>query len=132
MRRAARENVEPYVADHVRISRELGKPLVLEEFGISRDGGSCDPDAGHAIRDEYYARVFELVAREVADGGVLAGVNFWAWSGEGRPRSPGSDWQPGDDYTGDPPHEPQGWYGVYDRDEATLEVIRRHAAHING
>jgi mannan endo-1,4-beta-mannosidase len=29
---------------------------------------------------------------------------------------------------GDPPHEPQGWYGVFDSDAAMLEVIRAHVA----
>jgi mannan endo-1,4-beta-mannosidase len=31
-------------------------------------------------------------------------------------------------YMGDPPHEPQGWYSVFDVDVSTHEVIRRHAA----
>jgi mannan endo-1,4-beta-mannosidase len=31
-------------------------------------------------------------------------------------------------YVGDPPHEPQGWYSVFDVDSSTHEVIRRHAA----
>jgi len=54
----------------------------------------------------------------------LSGVIFWAWSGEGRPRVAGGAWHQGDDFLGDPPHEPQGWYGVYDTDATTLEVIR--------
>ena len=40
----------------------------------------------------------------------------WAWGGEGRPRSPGGYWAAGDDVIGDPPHEPQGWYSVFDAD----------------
>jgi mannan endo-1,4-beta-mannosidase len=33
-------------------------------------------------------------------------------------------WLPGHDYLIDPPHEPQGWYSVYDEDTATIMVIR--------
>jgi mannan endo-1,4-beta-mannosidase len=29
---------------------------------------------------------------------------------------------------GDPPHEPQGWYGVFDSDTTTQAVIRAHAS----
>jgi mannan endo-1,4-beta-mannosidase len=32
---------------------------------------------------------------------------------------------------GDPPHEPQGWYSVFDVDESTKDVIRRHAAALH-
>jgi mannan endo-1,4-beta-mannosidase len=29
---------------------------------------------------------------------------------------------------GDPPHEPQGWYGNFDTDTAIIAQIREHAA----
>ena len=32
-------------------------------------------------------------------------------------------WEKGDDFTGDPPHEHQGWYSVYNVDESTLDII---------
>jgi mannan endo-1,4-beta-mannosidase len=32
------------------------------------------------------------------------------------------------DYVGDPPHEPQGWYSVFDNDASTLDIIRQNAA----
>jgi len=53
----------------------------------------------------------------------VAGMSFWAWSGEGRPRDAGGPWRAGDPLTGDPPHELQGWYGVYDTDAETKGVI---------
>jgi mannan endo-1,4-beta-mannosidase len=31
-------------------------------------------------------------------------------------------------YVGDPPHEPQGWYSVFDSDASTQALIRSHAA----
>jgi mannan endo-1,4-beta-mannosidase len=61
----------------------------------------------------------------------VAGVNFWAWAGEGRPHTPEGFWKPGHDFIGDPPHETQGWYSVYDRDSTTIEIIRKYAALMN-
>jgi mannan endo-1,4-beta-mannosidase len=29
---------------------------------------------------------------------------------------------------GDPPHEPQGWYSVFDVDASTCAIIHAHAA----
>lgn len=52
----------------------------------------------------------------------------WAWGGEGRPRSPGGYWAAGDDVIGDPPHEPQGWYSVFDADLSTLALLGRGSA----
>lgn len=124
----AMKKMEEYLQHHLQMAKKLGKPLVLEEFGIARDGGSYDPAAGTSWRDRYFDQVFEMVYRLAAEGAPVAGSNFWAWSGAGRPRQPGAVWQAGDDWTGDPPHEFQGWYSVYDRDDSTQAVIRQHAA----
>ena len=61
----------------------------------------------------------------------MAGSNFWAWGGFGRPREPHAVWKRGDEFIGDPPFEYQGWYSVFDRDETTLEVIRKYAGLMN-
>jgi mannan endo-1,4-beta-mannosidase len=29
---------------------------------------------------------------------------------------------------GDPPHEPQGWYGNFDSDKNMMDAIREHSA----
>ena len=50
-------------------------------------------------------------------------MNFWAWAGEGRPTQPGGIWKAGEPFIGDPPHERQGWYSVYDGDSATVKLI---------
>jgi mannan endo-1,4-beta-mannosidase len=120
-----------YVADHVRKSAQLGKPLVLEEFGIGRDQGSYDPASLTRVRDQYYREAFELVLTEASRGSPLQGVNFWAWGGEGRPKTPyGSEWRAGDPWTGDPPHELQGWYSVYSSDTSTHGVIAEYARRL--
>lgn len=117
-----------YLNDHAKMARQMNKPLVLEEFGIARDLADHDPKASVDYRDMYLAAMFEEVYRLAANGVGLAGCNFWAWGGEGRPSEPKAFWKPGDDLIGDPPHEHQGWYSVYDTDASTLEVISRFSA----
>ena len=56
------------------------------------------------------------------------GSNFWAWNGEARAAH--ADWRFGEGdrgYMGDPPHEPQGWYGLFDGDSSTLGIVGQHA-----
>jgi mannan endo-1,4-beta-mannosidase len=118
-----------YIGSHERKARSLGKPLVIEEFGIGRDGGSHDPKALVTVRDRYYEEVFSFV-ESLTRTGAMAGVNFWAWAGEGVPRMPGGYWGAGDPFTGDPPHEAQGWYGVDARDASTIEVISKYSRRI--
>jgi mannan endo-1,4-beta-mannosidase len=128
---AGRARVAAYIADHIRIARDLHKPLVIEEFGYPRDGGAkrYDPAAGTAWRDRYYNQIYDAVLADARAGGPLAGSNFWAWNGEGRAQHPDHLFQRGDlSYLGDPPHEPQGWYGVFDSDSSTLATIRAHSA----
>ena len=52
----------------------------------------------------------------------------WAWGGEGRPRKAGGYWRPGDDMIGDPPHEAQGWYSIFDSDVSTLKLLAELSA----
>jgi mannan endo-1,4-beta-mannosidase len=112
-----------YLNTHNTDSASLGKPLVMEEFGLARDGwvstGKYDPTTPVTNRNKYYQSLFSKVESLMAAGGAIAGDNFWAWSGEARPPSK---------WTGDPPHETAGWFSVYDADSTTLTVISTHAA----
>ena len=126
---SAKQKMLDYLERHAEESRKLGKPFVLEEFGIMKDGGDFNPDATTVHRDEYYAAVFEAVLQYMRQG-QASGVNFWAWGGEGRPKKPGTMWAKGDELTGDPPHEPQGWYSVYDIDKNTQAVIKEFSKKI--
>ena len=68
-----------------------------------------------------------FVFQEIYDhcyNGNASGVNFWAFAGKGRPKNIGKMWKSGDDFIGDPPHEEQGWYSVYDKDFSTIEIIK--------
>jgi mannan endo-1,4-beta-mannosidase len=117
-----------YIDQHVAIAGKLGKPLVFEEFGFPRDGGSYEPGTPTSFKDRFYQIIYDAVLESARNGGPVAGSNFWAWGGEGRAAHPDFKFQPADlSYVGDPPHEPQGWYSVFDGDTSTKAVIRAHA-----
>lgn len=121
-----------YLATHLKQAAPLNKPIVLEEFGISRDGNNHAAGTPVTVRDKYYAALFAAVADATQkENNALAGVNFWAWAGEGRPRVPEGLWHLGDNFIGDPPHESQGWYSVYDTDNSTKAIIKKYASIIN-
>jgi mannan endo-1,4-beta-mannosidase len=114
-----------YIDSHVSRTRTLDKPIVFEELGLGRDLGSFSPASPVTVRDRYYAEILDHLHAAARDGAV-AGANFWGYAGEGRPAPPGGQWwQPGDTFVADPPHEPQGWYSVYNSDSSTLAVVER-------
>jgi mannan endo-1,4-beta-mannosidase len=125
------KNTREYIANNVTIAQRLGKPLVIEEFGFPREGGSFDPAVGTANKDRFYRLIFEAVENSVRTGGVIQGSNFWAWGGEGRAAHADYAFVRGDtSYMGDPPHEPQGWYSVLAGDASTQALIRAHSAAV--
>ncbi len=118
-----------YIAAHLKMAEQLGKPAVLEEFGFVRDGGLYAPSVPTTYRDRFYRAVFGMVEDSVKKAGSFAGSNFWAWGGEGGALHPDFVMRPGDtSYVGDPPMEPQGRNSVFDSDTSTLAIIRDHAA----
>lgn len=117
------EKVNKYWDDHETAARILNKPIVLEEFGIARDGCSYNVNSTTFCRDNFFEYMFSKVQESQNRGGKVKGLNFWSYSGEGRPPRPGQFWKKGDPFIGDPPHELQGWYGVYDTDTTTLNII---------
>ena len=119
---------EKYINDHVSRTAKLGKPLLLEEFGFPRDGGSFDPDAPTTLRDQYFQEVYAL-CHSLMPSTPMAGIMPWAWAGDTRPPRPGEFWKPGDPFIGDPPHEQQGWYSVYTKD-TTLKIIKDFSASL--
>ncbi|HKE14536.1 MAG TPA: cellulase family glycosylhydrolase [Kofleriaceae bacterium] len=123
----ATDMARAYIASHVERTALLDKPIVFEEFGLARDQQSFDPDSTVAWRDRYYGEMLDDLV-DFAQEGQVAGTNSWAWAGEGRPVSPfGLWWVPGDPFIGDPPHEQQGWYSIYDTDASTMAVIAERA-----
>jgi mannan endo-1,4-beta-mannosidase len=115
-----------YLRDHERAALALGKPALLLETGFPRDGGAFDPAAPVSARDRYLELIFDITLDSLESGGALAGAFPWSWSGETLPLEPGAlAQQP--PFTGDPPHERQGWYSIYASDSTTA-LMARYAA----
>ena len=120
--------VSAYLKAHEDIARRLNKPLIFEEFGFPRDGERYDPSASTTFRERYYGMIYDAVESSIARNGPICGSNFWAWNGEARAEHADHRFVDGDrKYMGDPPHEPQGWYGNFDSDTTMLDLIRAHA-----
>src|SRR5450432_166986 len=117
-------NSTTYIDKHIAIARSLNKPLVIEEFGLPRDLQSFDPSSPATLRQQYYETMFSIVKKNIIHKGVIAGCNFWAFGGEGRPIKGQIFWKKGDGFLGDPPMEEQGINAVFDNDSATWNIIR--------
>ena len=129
---SAINKMKNYLNDHNAKAIKIGKPMVIEEFGLSREKNSYNPFSKTPQRDMYYREVFSSVLNLSQAKSPVAGVNFWAWAGEALPKQPyGSIWKDGDPFLGDPPHELQGWYSVYKDDLSTISVIGEFADKFN-
>lgn len=118
-----------YLDKHVRIAQSIDKPFVVEEFGYPRDNNFYNPGSATGARDSFYKFIFTNLVESCKANGPMAGCNFWGWGGSGRPAA--EVWKGGDDFLCDPPHEPQGWYSVFDCDASTVKVIEDAAASLN-
>ena len=119
---------EAYLQQHDLVALRLDKPWVIEEFGYPRDANFLRPGSDTQALNAFYDFVFSRVVLSCREQGALAGCNFWGWGGMGRPAA--EQWQPGHDYVCDPPHEPQGWYSVFDNDLTTLSLIKDKTAAV--
>lgn len=117
------DSTAKYIDLHLEVARRLKKPAVMEEFGFPRDNHLYTLDAPTSLRDAYYKAVFEKILKASKEKDVLAGCNFWAWGGFGRPQH--EFWQKGDDYVGDPAQEEQGLNAVFDTD-STISLIKKY------
>jgi len=115
-----------YIAKHEIVARSLGKPMVIEEFGLPRDLQAYDPAASASLREKYYELLFRLIRDNTLQKGGIAGCNFWAFGGEGRPIRGQVMWKQGDSYLGDPPMEEQGLNAVFDKDEAMWRMVQSY------
>lgn len=115
-----------YIDKHIAVARALQKPLVVEEFGIPRNGHSFDTAAPVTLRDHYFEQILQRWQQHKNGNDVLGGINFWAFSGTARPVKGQVFWKKGDDFSGDPPMEEQGLNGVFDCDSSTWKLITKY------
>jgi mannan endo-1,4-beta-mannosidase len=114
-----------HVRLHQDLSAQLGKPLVMEEFGIGRDRESTVPTSPTTMRDDYYRRMFHQLVTSVAAGQPLQAANFWVWSGE--PERPAVSRRVAKD---SPSPAPVDLNGVLTTDRSTRQVIREYNARL--
>ncbi len=121
------ENTGKYIDEHLIVAQKLKNPLVFEEFGLPRDGFVFAPGSPVTLRDQYYEYAFTQVLESAGKNGLMAGVNFWAFSGIGNPNPNRADhmWKLGDDYLGDPPQEAQGINSVFSNDP-TMKIVKKY------
>lgn len=115
-----------YIDEHIKVAQNLKKPLVLEEFGFPREKESLDKKASVENRDHYYEFVFEKMKTSIKAGLPFTALNFWGYGGLGKNNPENGKWNLGDDYTTDPPQEPQGLNSVFSTDKTTLDLIKKY------
>lgn len=104
-----------YLLKHAVLAKETGSQMLVEEFGLARDKEQMERETPVTHRNQFYQFVIDELKSLKKKGYPIAGLAFWAWGGEGIPNST---------LVGDPPHEKQGWYSIYDTDYSTLETIK--------
>lgn len=114
-------NTEDYINRHLDIAKRIAKPVVIEEFGMPRDAMQYGLGTPTTFRDSYYTYIFSRIAASKAEGGLLAGCNFWGWGGYAELEH--EQWLKGDSYCGDPAQEAQGLNSVFVGDLSTVEII---------
>lgn len=123
------KNTNDYIQKHLAVAKGLNKPLVIEEFGLPRNGHVFNPSASTSARDEYYRNIFLQWKKSTVNNDAIAGAAFWAFGGTARPVAGQTFWKEGDEYMGDPPMEEQGLNTVFDSDASTWRMIESFTAN---
>lgn len=121
-----------YINDHATIMQKVNKPLVVEEFGLPRDNFSFAINSPVTYRNKYYAAVLDILIKSKKESSAVAGINFWAFGGFGKPaKNKTPFWKEGDDLLGDPPMEEQGLNAVFAGDITTWNLVHKYTQQIN-
>lgn len=122
---------EAYIDEHIIVAQKLKKPLVLEEFGFPREKESLDKNSSVDNRNRYYEFIFEKMKASIQKGLPFNGLNFWGYGGLGKNNPNNGKWNLGNDFTADPPQEPQGLNSVFSSDKSTLSLIKKYNKWFN-
>tara|TARA_R110002050_G_scaffold171113_2_gene303130 strand:+ start:53201 stop:54523 length:1323 start_codon:yes stop_codon:yes gene_type:complete len=118
------EKAYEYMDQHIVVAKKINKPIVMSEFGFPREKESLSPTTSIENRNVFYKAIFDRIIESSEDKGVLAGLNFWGFAGYAKTNPENGKWQHGDDFTADPPQEPQGLNSVFASDVSTLKLIK--------
>lgn len=113
-----------YMNEHVITAKALNKPIVMSEFGFPREKERLNKTSSVENRNTFYSAIFDKVIESKKKNGAIAGLNFWGFAGYGNNNPGNGKWQKGDDFTADPPQEPQGLNSVFSSDTLTLNLIK--------
>ena len=119
------EKANAYMDEHIVIAQKLQKPIVMSEFGFPREKESLSLSASIENRNTFYNAIFERITESKKAQGALAGLNFWGFAGYAKTNAESGKWQHGDDFSADPPQEPQGLNAVFASDTSTLKLIKK-------
>ncbi len=119
------EKANEYMNEHIVIANKIQKPIVMSEFGFPREKESLDPNASIENRNVFYKAIFDRINESEINNGALSGLNFWGFAGFAKTNPENGKWMHGDDFSADPPQEPQGLNSVFATDIATLNLIKK-------
>jgi mannan endo-1,4-beta-mannosidase len=123
--KAVLEKSQAFLDRHQEVANRLKKPLVLEEFGLPRDGHIFSKTSPVSSRNRYYQWAAQQLESSKKSGKSLSGICIWAFGGLGEFPASGQFWKRGDAFTGDPPFEEQGLNSVFESDHSTWEIFRK-------
>jgi len=112
-----------YMDEHITVANKLNKPIVMSEFGFPREKESLSLDASVENRNKFYTAIFNRIIESKTRENALAGLNFWGFAGFAKTNAETGLWKHGDDFSADPPQEPQGLNSVFASDVSTLKII---------
>ncbi|MCO6176036.1 cellulase family glycosylhydrolase [Flavobacterium sp. NRK F10] len=118
------QNTLNYIEEHIKVAKKLNKPIVLEEFGYPRVQENLDRNASAAYRNQFYKAVFRRLDKAIQTNEPFVALNFWGYGGFGKNNPENGKWNIGDDYTTDPPQEPQGLNSVFATEKSTLALMK--------
>ena len=125
------KNANAYMDEHIVVAKNLNKPIVMSEFGFPREKESLSPEASVENRNTFYKAIFNRIIESKEQQKILAGLNFWGFAGYAKTNPVNGKWKHGDDFTADPPQEPQGLNSVFASDVSTLNIIKEATSALN-
>lgn len=120
-----------YIDEHIKVAQKLNKPLILEEFGFPRSKESLDRNGETKYRDAFYEAVLQRMLTAIEKNEPFVALNFWGYGGYGKNNPNNGKWNIGNDYTTDPPQEPQGLNSVFANEKSTLQILSNYIEKLN-
>ncbi len=125
------EKTMNYIDEHIKVAQKLNKPIVLEEFGFPRSMESLDRNSSTKYRDAFYEAVLQRMLTAIEKNEPFVALNFWGYGGYGKNDPDNGKWNIGNDYTTDPPQEPQGLNSVFANETSTLKLLSNYIEKLN-